>query len=209
MTSIPYTVRPGSQFFVPDTRIAKLGALSVSGTAGEVLDVPRADIVSIEVTKVNTGSSHYSITLNNWDNAVAARREGQQQSWPPYKYNNFDHFEFGMRLRIDMRYWPDAAPEVSQTVQAAHGWVPMIAGPITDMKFAFSAKEGARLTIIGEDDLFPLKNRIDEKVTYRRKTEKFIIEDILRRASYPLTLQDPQIELPGFFNNNSNSLFFF
>jgi hypothetical protein len=105
-----------------------------------------------------------------------------------------------------MRYWPDKPEKATETIQAAHGWVPMIAGPITDMKFTFSSNEGARLTITGEDDLFPLKNRSEEKVTYRRKSEKFIIEDVLRRAGYPLTLRKAAIDLPRFFENEANGI---
>lgn len=206
MSGMPQATRPGSQLFAPDLRIAKLGALSPSGEQGEILELPRDDVVSVEITRVSSGSSHYSITLNNWDSAIAARRDAQQQTWPPFKYNSFEHFEFGMRLRIDMRYWPDASQEATQTVQAAHAWVPLIAGPITDMQFTFTATEGARITIKGEDDLFPLKNNSEEKVTYRRKTEKFIIEDILRRASYPLPLRDPQTPRPRFFDNQSSGI---
>jgi hypothetical protein len=206
MSGMPQATRPGSRLFAPDLRIAKLGALSPSGEEGQILELPRDDVVSLVITRVCSGPSHYSITLNNWDSAIAARRDAQQQTWPPFKYNNFDHFEFGMRLRIDMRYWPDSSRENTQTVQAAHAWVPMIAGPITDMQFTFTATEGARLTIIGEDDLFPLKNNSEEKVTFPTKTEKFIIEDTLRRAGYPLPLSDPQVSRPPFFDNQSNGI---
>lgn len=206
MTSMPEAGRAGGRLFAADARLVQLGALSAGGEAGTVLDAVRDHVVSVEVTRVNTGPSHYAITLNNWENAIAARRDAQQETWPPFKFNDFDTFEFGMRLRVDVRYWPDASPQAPQTVQAAHSWVPMIAGPITDMRFSFSATEGARLTLVGEDDLFPLKNRSEEKVTYRRKTEKFIIEDLLRRAHYPLSLRSPQVDLPGFFENASNGI---
>ena len=206
MTGMPETSRAGSRLFAADVRLVALGTLSTGGEAGTVLESVRDHLVSVEVTRINTGPSHYTITLNNWDNAIAARRDAQQERWPPFKFNDFGTFEFGMRLRLDVRYWPDAAPQASEMVQAAHSWVPMIAGPITDMRFSFSANEGAQLTLTGEDDLFPLKNRSEEKVTYRRKTEKFIIEDVLRRAHYPLALRPPQVSLPAFFENAGNGI---
>ena len=119
MTNMPETARAGSKLFAPDVRLAALGPLSTNGQQGEILEAARENIVSVEVTRINTGSSHYSITLNNWDNAIAARRDAQQQNWPPFKYNDFDIFEFGMRLRIDMRYWPDA-PQKSTLSAMAH-----------------------------------------------------------------------------------------
>ena len=82
----------------------------------------------------------------------------------------------------------------------------MVAGPITDMRFSFSAGEGSRLTLTGADDLYPLKNKSPEKVTFQRKSEQQMIEDALRRAHYPLPLSQPEVPWPAFFSDESRGL---
>ena len=52
-----------------------------------------------------------------------------------------------------------------------------ISGPITDMQFTFSEREGARLKVCGEDDLCILKNKNPEKVDYWARPEREIVED--------------------------------
>ena len=114
----------------------------------------------------------YSFTLNNYiaaplasvgatSNAPASLVGGNQPSWPPYKYNDFSLIAFGNRLRIDMQDFRDASTERKLQNTAASFedlWVPMVAGPVTDMKFEFSSGSGARLTVSGEDDLSQLKD---------------------------------------------------
>ena len=199
------TPRPGSTYFAPDVRIVALGELRDQGEAGEDLELERPHITSVEVTRVHSGVSQYSIVLNNWNDALPAQpRSDNQRAWPPFRYNNLEVFEFGQRLRIDMRYWPDPATESVEPLRAAHRWVPMIAGPITDMRFSFPSGEGAKLTLIGEDDLYPLRNKMTEDRTLERN-EKEIIEDVLLLAVYPLPLQESdRWDRMGFFSNPSS-----
>jgi hypothetical protein len=204
------TPRPGTTYYVPGARIVRLGELSASGDAGEEIPQLAPDILKVEVTRVNTGSCQYSITLNNWYDTLpedrrnhAGRGELLQNSQPlspRFKYNALDYLAFGMRLRIDLRYWPDPIEGLSQTDAAAQRWVPMIAGPITDMKFTFSASEGARLSVSGEDDLRKLKDKNKSKVSYKNRNEEDIVTDVLRRANFPLSLANPQVQRPGFFS---------
>ncbi len=120
--------RPGRTYFTPGVRISKLQHdLKPGDDPGEELLLVEPDILSVEVTRVHTGASQYSITLNNWyvslpgerrndtaapgDKFAALRTEfvGEEQLdndrpvWPRYKYNDFRHLQFGDRLRIDMR----------------------------------------------------------------------------------------------------------
>ena len=205
MTTPRESPRPGATYFAPDVRIVALGELRDQGEAGEDLELERPHIISVEVTRVHSGVSQYSIVLNNWNDALPAQpRSENQRAWPPFRYNNLEVFEFGQRLRIDMRYWPDSASDSVEPVRAAHRWVPMIAGPITDMRFSFPSGEGAQLTLVGEDDLYPLRNKITEDRTLER-SEKEIIEDVLLLAVYPLPLQaSDHWERMGFFSNPSS-----
>ncbi len=206
MSVAPEAARPGRTFFAPDVRVCKLGALGESGEAGEELTSERFDVTAVEITRINTGVSQYNVTINNWIDSLPGEGESAARRWPPFKYNDFETFVFGQRLRIDLRYWPDPADELTEPVQAVHRWVPLVSGPITDMKYTFSSGEGARLQLIGEDDLYPLKNKSREKVTYKKKTEKHIIEDVLERAQYPLSLSQPEVPWPDFFTNGSKGL---
>jgi hypothetical protein len=62
----------------------------------------------------------------------------------------------------------------------------MIAGPITDMRFTFSAAEGARLTLTGQDDLNPLTDKTQGKAEFNRLSERAIVRRVLSDANYPL-----------------------
>ena len=204
MTTPQGTPRPGSTYFAPDVRIVALGELRDEGEVGKDLEWERPHITSVEVTRVNSGVSQFSIALNNWNDVLPAQPRGEKRrAWPPFRYNNLELFEFGQRLRIDMRYWPDYASDSVEPVRAAHRWVPMIAGPITDMRFSFPSGEGAQLTLVGEDDLYPLRNKITEDRTLER-SEKEIIEDVLLLAVYPLPLQESH-SWPDFFRTNRRS----
>src|SRR3954471_2952352 len=151
--------RPGATYFVPGVRILKLGDICDKKGAQEILTELDPDILKVEVTRVNTGVCQYCITLNNWFDTLPADRKGSEPAgkrealrkgepvWPRFKYNDFSVLNFGVRLRIDMRYFPDPIQGLSDSDKAAQRWVPMIAGPITDMKFTFDSGEGARLTV--------------------------------------------------------------
>src|SRR5215831_337984 len=169
----PVAARPGQTYFVPGVRIMELGELKPGPEPGRQMIELEPDIISVEVTQVNTGSGQYCITLNNWFdtlpadrpnlvNPVGDKRElfaGGQPLWPRFKYDDFAVLRFGQRLRIDMRYWPDlpTGANLTRSDMQAQQWVPMISGPISDMRWSFSNTEGARLTVCGEDDLCPLK----------------------------------------------------
>src|SRR6185295_4670867 len=107
-------------------------------------------------------------------------------------------------LRIDMRYYPDPIEALSESDKAAQRWVPMVAGPITDMRFTFGS-EGAQLTVCGEDDLRILKQKNPKKVDYWAVNEHDVITDVLRRVCLP-TFTPPQVSVckepkpncPGF-----------
>src|SRR5438093_11937017 len=172
-----------STYFVPGIRLRKLPAqLAAASQPGTGLDADViADILRAEVTLVSSGAAQYSITFNNWYASTATDRGGSKPVglrevrgrtngplWPRYKYNDFSLLAFGQRLRIDMRYFPKArgTPGAGKTEEddtstgAAdpYGCVPMVSGPITDMRFDFSAS-GAQVTVSGEDDLSRLKDR--------------------------------------------------
>ena len=108
---------------------------------------------------------------------------------PSYKYNDFSVLNFGQRLRVDMRYWPDPAAdaELSKPATQAHGWVPMVCGPVTDMRFDFTTESGARVTVSGEDDLSQLKDRLPTRKEFQKASEMQIARQVLKLAKYPLT----------------------
>jgi hypothetical protein len=214
----PVTVRPGHTYFVPGVRVLRLSKMPHPGPdieAREIVEL-RQDILSVSVTRPCSGAAQYCITLNNWfdslprDRAqgVGPREEivGGQPTWPRFKYNDFKVLDFGMRLRIDMRYFPDPEGTLSTTDQQAQKFVPMVSGPISDMRFTFSDRDGARLEVCGEDDLCILKNKNPKKVDYWARPEKEIIQDVLNRAKFPLPLADPVIPWPKFTESTGKAL---
>ena len=199
--------RPGRTYFVPAVRVVKLSeAIQPAGEEGTPLPADVLyDIIRVEVSRVNTGMSQYTITLNNWytgtgtDRAswnsdtrasdAAFRRErfvGGNPVWPRFKYNDLFQLKFGDRLRIDMRYWPDPAEGADATTATTQNWVPMVSGPITDMRFSFATDQGAQLTVSGEDDLSILKDKLDKRIEMDRRAEVNIVKQALQRANYPL-----------------------
>lgn len=174
------------------------------------------DVLRAEVARVNTGVCTYSLTLNNAyhstpeDRAAtdlggeAYRRElvaAGTPFWPRFKYNDFFHFEFGQRLRIEMRRWPQPEDEKGANLNP---WIPMIAGPITDMRFGFAAGQGAQLTLTGEDDLGRLKDKHDKSVAMSKLPEYEIVTRILKaesaapRFTRKLAIAQQRKDLPGF-----------
>jgi hypothetical protein len=219
MSAVPAAARPGQTYFVPGVRIMRLAKMPHPGPdteAEEIIEL-RPDILSVKVTRPCTGSAQYCITLNNWYDSLprdratgVGSREGMDASgnpiWPRFKYNDFKVLDFGMRLRIDMRYFPDPDPALSTTDQQAQRWVPMVSGPISDMRFIFSDRDGARLEVCGEDDLCMLKNKNPKKVDYWARPEKEIIDDVLKRAAYPLPLAAPCKPWPSFTESEGRAL---
>ena len=217
----PVARQPGRFYFAPGIRIRKLGrTLQAGGEAGS--DLPghiMADLVSAEVTLVNTGLSTYTLTLNNTilttphDRADAATSDDDggssgsaAQPWPRYKYNAFDLLTFGDRLRIDLRYWPDAPEDEDPKQRASQDWVPMVCGPITDMRFTFAA-EGARIVVSGEDDLQPLKDKAPRRMPMSQLGEVAMVRRVLSEAGYPITeIADPRVPYPSFADESSNGL---
>jgi uncharacterized protein len=206
VASAPMAERPGSSFFAPGVRIRKLDALQAGPQPGE--DIPAdmaADIQSVEVTRVHNGGSQYSITLNNWYTSTAADRRvareiGERElrgretpEWPRWKYNHFDLVTFGQRLRIDLRYWPEQA-----TAGDPGGWVPMVAGPVTDMRFNLG-QDAATVVVTGEDDLSALNDRRKGRHEFEPSSERDLVTSLLTLAQYPLGAPAaPLIDWPEF-----------
>src|SRR5581483_10338590 len=113
--------------------------------------------------------------------------------WPRFKYNDFALIAFGQRLRIDLRYWPEQASSNGSPA----GWVPMIAGPVTDMRFAFGS--GATVVVSGEDDLSKLKDRREGRHEFGARGERDLVTQVLSLAEFPLSsLATPRVEWPSF-----------
>lgn len=166
---------------IPEVRVVALGELTPAEPAGKVLADVTSNLISVEVTRHASGPGEYKLTLNNWDPYAAK---------PQHKYNDLSVIRFAQRLRIDMRYLPD--PHVNLRDKDANdaGWVPMIAGPITDMQFSFGG-EGSRLSVTGEDDLRPLKDHSIKRVTFKAHELDIIEKTLHDCAQYPLTLAYP------------------
>lgn len=225
----PNGPRPGSAYFAPAVRLAKLSArLQPSGEAGELLppDV-HADVIRAEVTLSNTGLATYAVTLNNAWLSTARDRAGDDPTggaagpidsretldpqrrpfWPRFKYDDFGVLRFGDRLRVDFRYWPDRAASAAPVTADPQRWVPMVAGPITDMRFTFAAGQGAQVVISGEDDLNTLKDRSERRIELDRLSETSMVRRVLQRASYPITSPaEPTVAHPSFATDDGNGL---
>lgn len=199
MTGGADATRPGQTYFVPGVRIVKLGKLKPGPEKGIELTEAQADILAVQVTLVHHGVGQYCIRLSNWYDSLPEDRKppqpprmasevmvGSVPAWPRFKYNDFQIFQFGDRLRIDMRYFPDPVEGLDPVDAQSHRWVPMISGPISDIRFFFTEDEGNFVEICGEDDLCPLKDKNPKKCDYWAVPEVQIIEDVLKRAKYPL-----------------------
>lgn len=215
----PVATRPGQTYFVPGVRIMKLGKLRPGREDGVELTEAQPDILSVEVTLVHHGSGHYCIRLSNWFDSLPADRAqingprmanevmiGNVPAWPRFKYNDFAIFQFGDRLRIDMRYFPDPAVGIDPVTASSHRFVPMISGPISDIRFFFTEKEGNYVEVCGEDDLCPLKNKNPDKKDYWGATEKEILADTVKRANYPLPIRFGPAGLPAFTDQAAKAL---
>jgi len=221
VSAVPSVVaRPGQTYFVPGVRVMRLSKMPHPGPdveAQEIVEL-RPDILSVSVTRPCTGSAQYCVALNNWFDSLprdratgVGAREGMDPGgnpvWPRFKYNDFKVLDFGMRLRIDMRYFPDAgSTQLSASDKQAQAWVPMVSGPISDMQFTFSDRDGARLVICGEDDLCMLKNKNPKKADYWARPEKEIVDDVLKRAGFPLPLAKPCKPWPTFTESAGKAL---
>ena len=217
--SVP--ARPGQTYFVPGVRVMALDRMPHPGPdleAKEIVEI-RSDIIAVSVTRPCSGSAQYCIVLNNWfDSLPRDRAKGigpreqmepggrDNPVWPRFKYNDFKVLDFGQRIRVDMRYFPDPDPRLSTTEVQAQRWVPMVSGPISDMQFTFSDRDGARLEICGEDDLCMLKNKNPKKCDYWARPEREIVDDVLRRANFPLPLAPPAIPWPKFTESAGKAL---
>jgi len=211
--------RPGQTYFVPGVRVMRLSKIPHPGRdveAQEIVEL-RQDIMAVTVIRPCTGAAQYCITLNNWFDSLPRDRQkgvGPREEmapdgnpvWPRFKYNDFTVVDLGMRIRIDMRYFPNDDGTLSTTDKQAQKFVPMISGPISDMRFTFSDKDGARLEICGEDDLCILKNKNPKKIDYWARPEKEIIDDVLKRANFPLPLAKPRIPWPTFTDSQARAL---
>jgi len=225
----PDVTRPGS-FYVPSVRVVKLAQTIQPGVEkGETLDQDiLGDILQVEVTRVSSGMAQYRVTLNNWYLSTAADREhddairrlslgfiqpgghtreamtGTRPAWPRFKYNDFSLLAFGDRLRIDMRYMQEPVVDQNTNKQSnERAWVPMVSGPITDMRFTFGASDGARLEVSGEDDLGMLKDKSRRLVRMDGVSEVNVVRRVLKEAKYPLTeIARPLVDYPPFATDN-------
>ena len=216
-----------STYFVPGLRISTLPAnLTAVSQPGTVLpDDVMGDVIQAEVTRVCTGASQFSFTLNNYiantiyspdKNSLTAGAAtpaslsgGVKPAWPPYKYNDFSLIAFGTRLRIDMQDWRDPSTErlLSSSAAWSSSWVPMVSGPVTDMRFEFSSGSGARLTVSGEDDLSQLKDHQSDRKDFAKSPELQIVSDALTLAGYPLTWAlSSLVPWPSFANDSSQGV---
>lgn len=181
---------------IPEVRVVALGELTKQETAGEVLADVTRNLISVEVTRHASGPGEYKLTLNNWDQHKLA-----------HKYNDLDVLRFARRLRIDMRYLPDPHVNIRDTNKKDPGWVPMIAGPITDLQFSFGG-EGSRVTVAGEDDLRPLKDHALEAVKFKAHEIDIITKTLRDVAHYPLTpegVAKPPEWLKFFYDDNKQN----
>ena len=209
----PIARRPGQFYFTPGVRIRRLGdTLQTSGEAGS--DLPghvMADLLSAQVTLVNTGLSTYTLTFNNTVLTTARDRAelggAAAGPWPRYKYNDFDLLRFGYRLRVDFRYWPDAPEDADRKTAASQAWVPMVSGPITDMRFTFVENEGARLVVTGEDDLQPLKEKSERRVPFNRLGELSMVKKALGQTGFAGgRIASPLVDYPSFAESDDQGL---
>jgi hypothetical protein len=222
--------RPGTSFYVPGVRVAKLGpSLKREGEAGTFLpDGVIGDLVRAQVTCVNSGPSQYSLTFNNWFLSTGADRVERSDAfgggtpqealdakknvpvWPRFKYNDLAVFRFGERLRVDLRYVPEPKnPSKGGAATApppSGGWSPMVSGPITDISFTFASGQGAQLTVSGEDDLSTLKDKQPKRVPMTRRPELDIVRQALSVASYKLRLAVPLVGYPPFVTDESQGI---
>jgi hypothetical protein len=224
----PVVARPGTSFYVPGVRVMRLSPeMRKDGERDDGPDLDKdilGDLLRVQVTRVSSGPSQYKLTLNNWYLSTALDRAhqtdeftrllafetiaGGNPAWPRFKYNDFVALRFGDRLRIDMRYMPEpgADPE-HRTATNAGGWVPMVSGPFTDMKFTFGASDGARVEISGEDDLSMLQDKSGVRRKYEGRGEVKMVEAALARAEYPLRrVAKPLVEHPAFVAENSENV---
>jgi hypothetical protein len=220
----PVAARPGQTYFVPGVRILRLPPMPKAGPEkGEEIYELRQDILSVTVMRPCTGSAQYCIEINNWFDQLPRDRPPSpadrqpynrepingatgQPVWPRFKYTDFTVLDFGMRLRIDMRYFPDNDKTLTPADLKSHDWVPMISGPISDMQFTFTDDGGARLRVCGEDDLCILKNKNPKKHDYWGLPEKEIVLDVLERAKFPLPLAPPPKAWPKFTESSAKAL---
>lgn len=219
--------RVNGTYFVPDVQVSTLGALSTGAQNGTALDDDvLGDIIQAEVTRVCSGASQYSITFNNWYTSTASDRNTRSGSgvstpgarelsglsqplWPRFKYNDFNLLAFGQRLRVDMRYFPDPPSDgqISKPVAQAHAWVPMVCGPVTDMRFDFTTASGARVTVSGEDDLSQLKDRQPTRKEFQKASEMEIARQVLALANYPLkSVAGSQVPRPVFTEDDAQGI---
>jgi hypothetical protein len=222
--------RPGLSFYTPGVRIARLEGDVGASDAGTLLpESVMGDLVRAQVTRVHSGPSQYSLTLNNWYLSTASDRsqhsdafgsgspreaidgDKSQPFWPRFKYNDFAVFRFGTRLRVDMRYVPEpkggASDEAGTSAPPTNGgWTPMVCGPITDISFSFDAAQGAQLTVSGEDDLSRLKDKLPKRVPMERRPEINIVQQALAQAKYKLPIARPLVKYPSFVTDEGQGL---
>jgi phage protein D len=138
----------------------------------EVATTTSSDLVSVQVTLVNTGAAQVSMTLNN-----QAEDPATDPVFPPWRYNDLVKFKPGQRIRVDFRYGRQSS-----------AWQTLIVARIVGVSFSFPAGGGARLTLTGEDLLSLLKINPQNDTNHQNKDELQIVRDSLSSSNTQLTL---------------------
>lgn len=161
-----------TQFYAPRARLVDVATNTVIGGTfiadaahTDASQNQTLDIVSAQVTLVNTGVAQLKVALNN----QIFDGDGLPLT-PPWLYNAFDRLRFGQWVRLDMSYGD--AP-----------WTKMIVAQINNMQFQFASTGPAEVTIIGEDLLSLFKRKPTEDKRYSQgRTEEQIVRDVVTRA---------------------------
>src|SRR5258708_6865244 len=173
--------------FAPQARLCSLPS------AEELMQTTQADVISVQVTQVNTGPSLLSITLNNhFESGDAPPAPQTKPGFPPWRYNDLNRLKPGQRIRVDFRYSTPLTPPSA--------WQTMIIARITGLSFAFPSAGGAQIALQGEDLLSLLKNFDEQTNNYQKKTEKEIVTDVVQTRSgsqlTPVVTQPDEVPQP-------------
>ena len=206
--------RPGRTYFAPGVRVMRLGT-AAPGPRSRARRSRRSSRTSSasSVTRVNHGASQYCITLNNWYDALPADRADARKTRSPGASGPSVVSRCGRGSSTTTSRSSTSASGCASTCatspisirdrgprshrcKIARQWVPMIAGPISDMRFTFSESEGARADrSAARTTCAASRRRTPARSTIGLVPEKEVIEDVLRRAGFPLP--DRQAALPA------------
>src|SRR5258708_34946777 len=120
--------------FAPQARLCSLPS------AEELMQTTQADVISVQVTQVNTGPSLLSITLNNhFESGDAPPAPQTKPGFPPWRDNDLNRLKPGQRIRVHFRYSTPLTPPSA--------WPPIIIARITGLPFSLPSARGATLVL--------------------------------------------------------------